>query len=419
MPKLIAPITSLLLGAAILLLGSGLQTILLPLRADAESFANVSIGLLGTGYYVGLMLGCLACPGAIVRVGHVRAFTAFTAIATIVPLAHAVWPEPAVWIVLRALTGFCFAGLTMAIESWLNGSASNDNRGRVLSVYTVINWSMLALGQVLLTVGSVQGFELFSLVAALFSLAAVPLALTTSAAPVQPQAVRVRPAALYALSPFGMIGCALIGFGNGAFWSMGPVFARDAGLSVDQVAWFMAVAVLGGALLQWPIGYLSDRFDRRVVIAGSAAAASLLALTLALAANSVAALNIAQAFFYGAFSFPLYAICLAHANDRVGHDRMVEVSSGLLLVFAASASLGPLLASSLMALAGREALFIYLAVVQAGLVAVALARRARTSAPPAETQDPFVDLPRTSPAVFELDPRAAAPEKPALTDGDA
>ena len=238
------PVSALLLSVAILLLGNGLQGTLLPVRAQLEDFSALDIGILGSTYFLGFASGCLTVPHAIRRVGHIRTFTALVSVASTVTLAHAVIITPVPWWLFRGVTGFCFAGLYMIIESWLMEKASNENRGFVFSVYTVINLTVITAGQMMLTADDPRNFPLFALASILVSLAAVPVAMSTAEAPQPPKIVRVRPVHLFRISPVGVVGCFGVGLANGAFWSLAPVFAQREEGDVTAVAVFMSLTVI-------------------------------------------------------------------------------------------------------------------------------------------------------------------------------
>jgi MFS family permease len=412
MAGLLRPVTALLLSVAILLMGNGLNGVLLPLRATGNEFTRIDIGLVGSAYFAGLMLGCYLAPGLIARVGHIRAFSAFTAIVTITPLCHAISTEPAVWWGLRAVSGLCFAGLFMSIESWLTTASPADSRGRVFAAYTMINLTVVTLGMQLTALGSPMSFELFSIVAMLYSLAAVPVALTRTVAPAPPQRARLRLWWLFSVSPSAVLGSLLGGVANSAFWSLSPLYGATLGLTERGIAQFMTVVVLSGALSQWPVGHLSDRFGRRRIGAIISAIGALAALALFLIPDvkSDHLTFFGAAAVYGAMAFPAYALCVAHANDIVHRKRAVEVSSGLLMTFSIGAVIGPLLASAIMSELGNQALFLHAAAAQLLIVVVMLLRASRRPKISDEHAEEYVMIPRTTPAAFELDPRAHPPK---------
>ncbi|MEQ9641602.1 MAG: MFS transporter [Alphaproteobacteria bacterium] len=354
----LAPVAALLVSVAILFAGNGLQGTLLPLRAQIESFSPLSIGVMGSAYYAGFVAGCLIGPFVVRRAGHIRAYAALVAIASCTALAHAVLVEPVVWWIGRAVTGFCFSALFMIVESWLNETSTNETRGRVFSTYIIINLSMMTAGQFLLTLDSPASFALFALASALVSLATVPLSLTTQAQPAPLQRVQVRVRRLFRISPVGFVGCLAVGAGNGAFWALGPVFAQaDGDDSTLRVALFISLAAMAGAISQWPIGFLSDRMDRRLVIVGCALGATAASGLLVLFGIGTGLWLYLLAAGYGLFAFPLYGLSVAHTNDYVDREDYVETASALLLIFAGGATIGPFVASSAMQAWGPEALF--------------------------------------------------------------
>jgi MFS family permease len=410
---LLRPVTALMLAASILNMGNGLLGMLVPLRANAEHFTRMDMGLLGSCYYAGLMAGCCLCPVIIGRVGHIRAFVAFTASATINPLLHALFPTPEVWWLLRAMNGLCFAGLFMGIESWLSGAATPETRGRILGLYTLINLTVVTAGIQMVGLMDPRSFQLFSLVAILFTLAAVPVALTPNAPPQTPRSTKLRLGWLISVSPAAVLGCFFTGLANSGFWTLAPLYAQGAGLSTSQTALFVTTAVLGGAASQWPAGQLSDRIGRRAVLGLFAALSCAAGLLLYTFSAGHPAQLYALAAAYGISAFPVYPLCVAHANDLVHRKRAVEVSSGLLMTFSIGAVAGPLLASLAMRNAGHGALFLHSALAHALIVVSTLVRiQLRPTLPRTRSED-FVVVPRTTPAVFDLDPRGDGPEDPA------
>lgn len=396
-------IAALLFSVAILVTGNGLQWTLIPIRANILAFDSIEIGLLGSAYYLGFALGCILGAHVIRRVGHIRAFAALTAIASAVMLIHTLTNSPIAWWGLRSVTGFCFAGLYLVIESWLNERAANENRGLVMGIYTMIVLSVTVVGQLMLTLGDPAKFPLFALASILLSLAAVPVALTAARPPARLMESRLRPAKLYSSSPVGVVGVFLAGAATGAFWSLGPVYAIAIGADTSEVAIFMAITVLGGALVQWPIGRLSDRFDRRNIVIGLCGLGVLAAVTLALVhveERLVTAVLIAA---FGASALPLYAICAAHAFDHIEPEDTVETSSGLLLANGLGAIAGPIGAAFLMGRIGPGGLFLATAGVHLVLAVFAL-WRIRNSLPVPKEQRSEFDLATTAPTMVALEP---------------
>ena len=404
MLRTLAPVVALFASVALLLMGNGLQGTLLPLRAQLEAFGAVQIGWLGSAYFAGFAIGSLVAPRFVRRVGHIRAFTALAAVASATVLGHALAIRPDVWLPLRAVTGCCLAGLYVVMESWLNAQASNAARGAILSVYTTVNLTVITLGQLLVAVLEPQTFVPFAVAAMLIALAGVPLALTPSKAPTPPEKIGVDPRWLYRLSPVGLVGCFAVGLANGPFWTLAPAYAVANGLDSGGVGLFMALVVLGGAVGQWPAGRLSDRLDRRWVILGVCLLAAAAGAALVAAALRRPELLPYAAVAFGACAIPMYALCVAHANDFVQPGQFVPASAGLLLASALGSALGPLMASLVMARAGSASLFAFTTGVHLLLAGFVLYRIRRRAAP--ETKAPFVAVPRTSTGLGTLDPRA-------------
>ncbi len=402
----IAPIAALLFSVALLLTGNGLQGTLLPVRAELEAFGTFNIGILGSSYFLGFGLGCVFAAQLVRSVGHIRTFTALTAIASASALAHAIVVDPIAWWPLRAVTGFCFAGLYVVIESWLNESATNQTRGRIMSIYTVINLTVVTVGQLMVTLYDPAAFPLFALVSILISMAAVPVAMTSAQAPPPPQVTLLRPRRMYRISPVGLLGSFSSGLALGPFWALAPVFAIGIGLEITGVAIFMSITVIAGAIGQWPLGWLSDRIDRRKVIVAACGIAALAGVLLAIMGAFYPSAVLIAAFFFGMFAIPVYAISVAHTNDFVDPGAFVEASSTLLLAFAAGAVAGPLIAAAVMGPLGAPGLFVMTAVVHALLALFAIHRMRQRNTPSPQDRAPFVAVPRTSPAMAVLDPRA-------------
>lgn len=410
------PLTALLAGAFIVLVGQGLQGMIVPVRAQLEGFATSEIGLLSSAYSAGFVLSCILTPYMLRRVGHIRTFAVMAALAACVVQLLILAVHPWVWIGLRVVTGFCFAGLFMVIESWLNAQAGNDNRGQVFSVYMLVNLGAVMVGQMLLPLGDPTSFTLFALTAIVITLALVPVSMTRTQAPMPLTEVRLRLGRLYRLSPVGVMGCFTVGMGNGAIGGLGAIFAQRLGFSLGEVAIFMSAGILGGALGQLPLGRLSDRMDRRRVILGASLAAAALGVALAVAGGlqgpqpvprlPVAAM-IALYLALGAFIFSIYGLCVAHANDFASADDFVETSSGLLLTYGVGNVVGPIFASLMMEYVGTGALFAWSSLVQAVFALFVIYRMTRRGAP---ERTSFVVSggvsERSGPALAVLDPRS-------------
>jgi MFS family permease len=413
----VAPVTSLLVSVAVLLAGNGLQGTLVPIRASLENFMPIELGLLGSTYFIGFTLGCVLGPALVRRAGHIRAFLAMTSLASVVPLLHVMEVSPLMWWLLRAFTGFCFAVLYIVIESWLNAKSDNATRGMVFSVYTIINLTVITAGQMMIGLADPNSFILFGMASILVSIAALPVAFTLSATPVAAEFVRPRMLRLYRISPVGVAGCFAVGLANGAFWGLGPVFAKNQGLGPAMVGLYMSAVVFGGALAQWPLGHLSDHTDRRrVMIASAAIAAAAAVATALIPAGDESAMLLTGALF-GAGAFPLYALAVAHANDFAEPTDYVEMSSGLLLTYGIGAAVGPLLAGVARSFAGMPVLFLFTAAVHALLIGYVVWRMSRRQPVPEAEHVSFNDAVISAQTVTNFDPlsvqgqEAAHPEE--------
>ena len=388
----LAPVAALLIGVAILMTGAGLQGTLLPVRASIENFSTFSIGLIGAAYFSGFTLGCIKGGELVKSVGHVRVFLAMTALGSASPLMHGMILHPLAWIFLRFLTGFCIAVLFVVIESWLNERSTNEDRGLVFSTYVMITLSVLAAGQMMTLLYAPEGLELFLIASVLVSLGAVPVALSKSTSPEQPTDVEVDLKRLFRISPSGTLGCLAAGTALGAFWSLAPVFVNAYQADVSLAAWFMSAVVVGGALSQWPLGFVSDRLGRRKTLFAASLICALLGVLLVVSAGQVGIVGMsALGVAWGAFAFPLYSISVAHANDYAEASDYVMVSSGLLLMYGGGAILGPFAASAVMSLAGDAGLFVMASIVHLLLATYVLARIFRRESAPDEQHIAFGD----------------------------
>lgn len=416
MARNLRPILSLLLAVAFLLAGNGLQFTLLPLRGSAEGFSALALGIIGSAYYVGFVSGCLLGPYAILRAGHIRAFAAMVAVAAAVTLAYALLPSPAAWVLFRMITGFCLAGFYLVVESWLNDRADNTTRGTVMSAYIMVNFGAMTVGQMLVIlypIGTAGGFMLAAMLA---SLAIVPVALTRSAQPAPITIVSFRPRTLYEAAPVALVASFVIGIGTGAFWALAPLSAAGSGLGVEQVAMFMSVAVLAGAVGQWPFGRLSDRIDRRLVLLGILIGAAIAGVVLFMFANAVSTLMIFGC-LYGALALPTYSIAAAHGFDKTPPSDMVATSATLLLVNGLGSVIGPLMASALMVPLGPRALFLFTAMTQA-LLAAYVYYRTRVQVSLTRPEKTEFDVATTSPMGVAVTTEALDPADPLVAVPD-
>lgn len=375
----------------------------LPIRAKLEAFSTTAVGLMGAAYFAGFAVGCLIGPAAVRRVGHIRCFAGFAALACTGTLLFPLAVDPVVWSVLRGFTGLCLAVLYLVIESWLNEQSSNQVRGQVLSIYIIVTNLVTIAGQQLVNLYEVRRPAQFSLVAMLICLSLVPLSLTPTVAPKPITEARLRIGRLFRLSPAGLVGCLAIGIVEGSFWTLGPVFAQARNLPVPEITLFMSAFVVGGTLSQWPLGKYSDRVDRRLVIFACCLGTSCTGLAMTFLPLDGLVATFAVAALHGAFMIPLYALLLAHANDHAPTETLVETSSGLLLIYASGAVIGPLAVAPAMDLIGPGALFMSMAVVLGALALFILYRWFRRPAAAAVERVEFVPVPKTTQSVYSLE----------------
>lgn len=371
----LAPVAALLLSVATLLLGNGLLGTLLIVRAGEEGFAAQTISAMMSLYFAGFTIGALTLPKMIVSVGHVRTFAGFAAIASMTALLHVAFVEANVWMPLRLVTGFAYAGMILATESWLNAHAIQSTRGQLLSIFGVVSMGSWAVGQALLNIAPPADVTLFLFVSLLISAAVVPVTLLPSHPPAEVEQESVAFRDLVAVSPLPSVGVFLAGLAIGGFWGLGPNFAQRIGLDVGGISAFMA-AVLGGTLvLQWPLGWLSDHVSRTLVIAGAAMASATAAIGVALAADAPLPVLLAAGALFGGFGIPIYSLCVAVANDDLPTGRLLGTARGLLLLNGIGTAAGPLIGGLVMDLLGPGGLFLYAAALLTALAALAGVRR--------------------------------------------
>ncbi len=341
----------------------------LPIRAELEGFPTSLIGLIGSACAAGYVAGCLYAPHLVPSVGHIRVFSVIAALVAVTTLLNILIVTPIAWILVRAGTGFAFAGATMIIESRLSESATSESRGRVFARYMIVNLASMVIGQLTVTVYGPAGFEPFVLVAIVASLALVPTAISSTRAPDPLHEVKLDIRRLIRVSPIAVVACFGVGLANGAFGTLAPVYAGAIGLPVYAVALLVAGAIVGGAVMQAPIGKFSDRFERRRVLTLTALAGAALAFTIHLLDPKDPTTVILLIAALGGTMHTLYPVAVAHANDRALEGEYVAVASGLLLVFGAGSTLAPAIAAPVMQLVRPSAIFLFLACVYLAIAA--------------------------------------------------
>jgi MFS family permease len=380
----------LLLGMGVLMLGAGLQSTLLGLRATLEGFPTLVIGVIMSCYYVGYVLGTLVAPPLLRQVGHIRVFAALAAIASMAILVQGCFVNPVAWGAMRLVSGLCFAGIYVVAESWLNDRASRANRGRLFAVYMLILYVGLGAAQFLLIVSNPKTPTPFMLVSVLISLAMVPIVVSAEQLPERAVPRKVRLPDLYHNSPLGVVGVIVSGLISAIIFSMGPVYARLSGLETTNVATFMAVSILAAVVTQYPVGRLSDRMDRRTVIAGVCALATMVAGSIVAFPEMPHGAFLTLAALFSGLVLTLYSLSVSHVNDKLEPAQMVAASSALLLLNGSAAAIGPLLAGSLIEAFGPPAYFATLAALTGALAVFDLWRKSRRRPVPPSQKGPFV-----------------------------
>ena len=351
---------ALLLGMLLLMLGNGLQSSLLGVRGAEAGFSAGTMSIVMSGYFAGFLLASRMVPGMIRRVGHVRVFAALGSLVSAVLILFPVLQDPIVWTLGRVLLGFCFCGVYVTAESWLNNTASNETRGQTLSAYMIIQMAGVIAAQALLVVPDVSGFLLFVIPSVLVSISFAPILLSISPTPAFEMTKPMTLRELYTVSPLGMIGMFLLGGVFSAQFGMSAVYGKEVGLSDARISLFVAAFYVGAMLLQYPLGWLSDRMDRRALIMGAGLAGGIAALAGWLFGGQFTLLLLA-AFFIGGCSNPLYSLLIAHASDYLEPEDMASASAGLLFVNGLGAITGPMVIGYTMELVGAPGYFALIA----------------------------------------------------------
>jgi MFS family permease len=357
MARQMLPIMALLLGSAFLLFAGGINALVLPVRGAGEGFSAFSLGLLGTGWAIGYVLGCAFAPVLVARVGHIRSFSVFSAVAGLAVLLSLLMMTPWAWIPLRAFSGFCFAGAAMIVEGWLSERSDAKSRGAIFGVYMMVNLIATTAGQLILTAGDPMGYAFFVLAAMFYMLALIPTAVSSSASPRPLVQAHLDIGSLYRNSPVAAVSSFFVGISNGAFATLAAVYATGLSFDLETVALFASLPILAGALAQVPTGMVSDRIDRRLVLLGVALIALGADVTFLFSRPESAISALLCVSILGAGIYTMYPILVAHANDHAPADTYVLTTGGLLLVFGLGAILGPLFAGLAMERVGLEGLF--------------------------------------------------------------
>ncbi len=405
----IRPLIPLLLTAGILIGGNGLQGTYIALRGSWEGFSPSVIGLIGAGYSIGFAIGCIYVARILRAIGHIRTFSAMAAISASASLGMSMVADPLFWLAMRFIIGIAVASLFATVESWINAKVTNANRARTLSIYRLIDLSSVTVAQYVIPAAGVEGPLVFNIIAIALTLSLVPISLADKSSPAPPEAIKFDPKVVWRISPLAVVGVVSVGLSMAAFRNIGPIYAAEIGMSITSIATFMSAGIIGGVVLQYPLGVYSDKLDRRRVILWTTIGSIATGAYLSFGAGTSEIANIIAVFLFGAFSMPLYSLCSAHGNDYAKDGEHALVSAGLLFYWSLGATIGPLLASLLLEHLGPRAFFAYTSFIFAGFMIFTLRRmRARPPVPPSERSWRFRPLLRTSAYFNRL---AAPPDK--------
>jgi MFS family permease len=397
MLKVLATTWPLLLGVMLLMVGNGMQGSLLGIRGAIEGFSTFQISIVMSCYFVGFLFGSRVTPRMIRRVGHVRVFAALGSLISAILVCYPVLPDWLAWALMRVLMGFCFSGIYVTAEGWLNSSATNETRGQTLSAYMIVQMIGIIASQALLNVAEPSSFALFVIPSVLVSLAFLPLLLAASHTPVFEDTKPMSFLTLFTISPLGVMGMLLTGGIFSAMFGMASVWGTQAGLSVRDISIFIAAMYVGGLLLQYPIGYASDRMDRRRLIFGLAAAGAAVMLPVVMFAPPFLLLLVV-ALLLGGITNPLYSLLIAHTNDFLSKEHMAAASSGLLFMNGLGAIAGPLVTGWIMEQVGPGGFFLFIGLLFAVLAVYAAWRMTRRTAPAVSDTGVFATIAPTASA---------------------
>lgn len=411
MRRNLLPVLALLTSTLFLFLGNGLQSLLLPVRGSAEGYSNEILGLIGTTWASGFVIGCFVAPNLVRRIGHVRAFAGFGALICLNVLLTGILVDQTAWLILRAVTGFCTAGTSMIIESWLNERATNESRGAIFSFYISITLFGVVGGQMMVPFGDISTPVLFMICGILYCAAIIPTAVSRAASPQPLKRARLDLMGLYRNSPISFAAILLIGVANGAYGTLAAVFGARVGLDGGTIAVMMSITIFAGAIAQFPAGRMSDTMDRRYVLAALSGVAAIAGMALILFQPHNVYVIIILVGCYGAAANALYPIAVAHANDHASSEDFVKVSGGLLLLFGIGTIIGPTLAGPVMSWLGPHALFSVTAMAHLLVSAYAIFRSRRRAPVPVDERDSYAGSPALAPSLTTpesvlLNPRA-------------
>lgn len=392
---------ALLFGMFLLMLGNGLQGTLLGVRGAIEGMSPQTMSWVMTGYFVGFLFGSQLTPNMIRRVGHVRVFAALGSLVSACLILYAAWTNPYFWFLLRIIVGFCFSGIYVVAESWLNDSSSNETRGQTLSAYLIVQMMGIVLAQAVLNFADPSGYMLFIIISVVVSLSFAPILLSVSPAPQFQTSKRMTLSQLWSISPLGVVGQFFLGAIFAALFGMASVYGTERGLTVKDISLFVAAIYFGGMILQYPIGWVSDRMDRRVLIFIVCSIGTFFSFAANLSDSFIWLLIVA--FIIGGVSNPLYSLYIAYTNDYLEHDDMASASGGLIFLTGIGAIFGPSIVGWLLDAYGAASYFWFIGSVMAIMGSYALYRMTQTSSTAVEDTNAYAPItPTSTPVAMEL-----------------
>jgi MFS family permease len=398
------------------MMGLGLLNTYLGFRLSIEGVSTQVTGMVLSAYFVGLVTGTTWCRKIIRSVGHIRAFSVFAAVTTAVVMIHGFYTSPILWALLRFAAGISNMGLFMVIESWLNECAEPAVRGRIFSIYMIVTYMGSTVGQQLLNVGDVHSQTLFLVAGVFVVLSTIPVSITHTIRPKLPKIEHIAMRTIFEKAPIGILGCFASGMLHSAFYAMGPVFAHQIHLSVAQISWFMTLTVFGGLVLQWPVGMMSDRLDRSLVLPGLGILLVMISIVILLSARYSFTMLLVATVIFGGIFFAIYPVAVARTHDIFDAQDVVKVSSVLLLCYGIGAMFGPMLSSFVMAVSNTPyGLYFYLISISSlyAVVTLLLRRKESVRIVPAAEQVDFVIMETTSAVAMHMDPRLETEEEAA------
>ncbi|MFQ5623664.1 MAG: MFS transporter [Paracoccaceae bacterium] len=400
---------ALMAGMLLLMVGNGLNGTLLGVRGAIEGFDAKTMSFVMSAYFVGFLGGSRMAPGMIRRVGHIRVFAALGSLISAAFILYAAWPDPAAWIAMRLVVGFSFSGIYVVAESWLNDAATNETRGQTLSAYLIMQMIGIVAAQTLLNFADASGYELFVVMSVLVSLSFLPILLSVSPAPVYALTKPMTLSKLFEVSPLGCVGTFLLGSIFSALFGMSPVYATERGMDVSDISVFIAAIYVGGMLWQYPLGWLSDKMDRRVLISGITAAGALVIL-IALPFTGDFVVVLVLAFVIGGIANPLYSLLIAYTNDYLDNEDMAAASGGLIFISGLGAIAGPVMVGWMMSKFGSDSFFYFLAALMAAIAGYGAFRMTRRSRAEVETTTYHPVNPQASPVAVAVAQEVAVDE---------